>query len=182
MVYSNDIVPKKTYTLTRVLEEFEQPPWPFRVVIYLNFCARVYLKHFKCQFFFALELSIPGNDTSILKTKLQLGGKIPKIEQIDMGFPMKCIINKLKAWQFEILFILCIFSLKSPLWLKNHVISCYCKKMQFFNFQINFKLKKRKYEEKLYVPKLSRHYMKGFYERLWKAKVMSKKMKNLQFY
>jgi len=32
------------------------------------------------------------------------------------------------------------------------------------------------------VGTLGYHYMKGFYGRLRKAKVMSKKMKNLQFY
>ena len=44
------------------------------------------------MFFLTLELSIPGNDTSIFKTKLQLGGKIPKIEHIEVGFSLKCII------------------------------------------------------------------------------------------
>jgi hypothetical protein len=60
------------------------------------------------------------------------------------------------------------------------------KKLQFLNFQINFKLKRgnmrKSYIHQNLVGTLGCHYMKGFYGRLRKAKVMSKKMKNQQFY
>jgi hypothetical protein len=41
---------------------------------------------------------------------------------------------------------------------------------------------RKSYIYKNLVGTLGYHYMKGFYRRLRKAKVMSKKMKNLQFY
>jgi hypothetical protein len=49
------------------------------VIIYLNICSRVPFNFKKCQIFLTLELSIPGNGTSILKNKPQSGGKISKI-------------------------------------------------------------------------------------------------------
>jgi hypothetical protein len=59
------------------------------------------------------------------------------------------------------------------------------KKLQFLNFQINFKLKRgnmrKSYMFQNLVGTLGFQYIKGFYGRLRKAKVMSKKMKNLQF-
>jgi hypothetical protein len=51
-------------------------------------CKNLFKKNLSVNFFLTLELSILGNDTSIFKTKLQLGGEIPKIEHIDVAFSL----------------------------------------------------------------------------------------------
>jgi hypothetical protein len=47
--------------------------------------------------FLTLELSIPGNYTSIIKNKPQSGGNIPKIAHKAVDFEQKCIVKKVSA-------------------------------------------------------------------------------------
>jgi hypothetical protein len=65
---------------------------------------------------------------------------------------------------------------------KTYVSYCYCKKIQFSKFQINFKLKRGNMRKSCLGQNmegtLDCHCMKGFFGRLRKAKVMSKKLKN----
>jgi hypothetical protein len=70
------------------------------------------------------------------------------------------------------------FSLKSLLWLKNHMLSlAIVKNCSFFNFQINFKLKRGNMRKRFMYQNLfgtlGYNYMKGFYGGLRKAIVMS---------
>jgi len=58
--------------------------------------------------------------------------------------------------------------------------------MQFFKIKMNFNFKRgnmrRSYLHRIILGTLDYHYMKGFFGRLRKAKVMSKKVKIEYFY
>jgi hypothetical protein len=75
------------------------------------------------------------------------------------------------------------FRLQNALWLKKHMFPiAFVKKIQFSKFQINFKLKRGNMRKSCLGQNmegtLDCHCMKGFFGRLRKAKVMSKKLKN----